>query len=87
VGDDSEEGSQVDAQAGPAAVHWGGGCWENEESEEECEFTDREEFEFNENAFQKLFTGAYNISVSEGSRLHFNVDQYAYTTASKEEST
>jgi hypothetical protein len=70
VGDDSEEGSWVarpgGQQSAPAAVHWGEECWESEESEEECEFTDGEEDDpeglgFNENAFQKLFTGVKNI--------------------------
>jgi len=41
----------------------------SEESEEECEFTDGaddEEFEFNENTFQKRFAGADNFSASKG---------------------
>jgi hypothetical protein len=62
VGDDSEEGSwgsRANGQSATAAVNLSGDL-ESEESEEECEFTDGEdeEFEFNENAFQKLFAGA-----------------------------
>jgi hypothetical protein len=99
-GDDSEEGSWVPLavargqQSAPAAVHWDKECWESEESEEECEFTDGEddeELEFNENAFQKLFTGAKNISGSEGLNLRARYQRGQHisvrTTASEEKST
>jgi hypothetical protein len=79
VGDDSEEGSwgsRANGQSATAAVNLSGDL-ESEESEEECEFTDGEdeEFEFNENAFQKLFAGANlnttgSVSDSKGPRVH-----------------
>jgi hypothetical protein len=92
VGDDSEEGSwaRVNGRSATAAANWLGGeeCWDSqsEESEEECEFTDGEdeEFEFNENAFQKLFAGAYNttgsVGESKGPRLLVHRYQHGLRT-------